>query len=219
LLSLCILVRHPTFVVNAHCHSARTRIIYGPSDPEAFPPPYPSSFFDPIISITAHSCQLSLDHFRITSVDGTVRVNDLVKDGEWDGPLHILCWVAENQVELVAECDGRDFMGRRIVRFLVFMHFRVRRPKDIIGWSGRYPRYHQYPVAADSEEFMTRGRLVDELPVPGPFFIDDSISVSSPVDDSIPVSSPLSSPGLFVQLFYLFLSFLQFNLAAEALPF
>jgi hypothetical protein len=209
LLSICILVRHPTVVVDAHCHSARTRIIYGPSDLEAFPPPYPSSPLDPIISITTHSCRLRLDHFCVTSVDGTVRVNDLVQDREWDGPLRILHWVAENQVELVAECDGRDFMGRRIVRFVVFMRFRVRHPEDVIGWSGRYPRYRQYPVAVDSEEFMTRGRLVDELPVPGPFF----------VDDFIPVSSPLSSPGLFVRLFYLFRSFLQFNLAAETLPF
>jgi hypothetical protein len=89
------------------------------------------------------------------------------------------------------------------------MRVRVCCPEDVIGFSGRYPRYCQYPVAVDSEEFMTQGCLVDELPVPGPFF----------VDDSIPVSSPISSPGLFVRLSYLFLSFLQFNLAAEALPF
>ena len=165
--------------------------MYGPSDPETFPPRYPSSPIDPIVSITTHSCQLCLDHFCVTSVDGT---------------MHILRWVAENQVELVAECDGRDFMGRRIVRFLVFMCFRVRCPEDVIGWSGHYPRYCQYPIAVDLEEFMIQGRLVDELP--GPFFVDDFIPVS-----------PLSSPGLFVQLFYLFLSFLPFNLTAEALLF
>jgi hypothetical protein len=129
--------------------------MYGPSDPETFPPPYPLSPLDPIISITTHSCQLCLDHFHVTSVNGTVCVNDLVKDVDWDGPLHILRWVAENQVELVAECDGRDFMGHRIVRFLVFMCFRVHHSEDVIGWSGHYPRYHQYPVAVDSEGFMT----------------------------------------------------------------
>ena len=183
--------------------------MYGPSDPETFPPPYPSSPFNPTIRITTHSCQIRLDHLRVISVDGTVRVNDFVKDEEWDGPLRILRWVAENQVELVAECDGKDFMGRPIVRFLVFMRIRVRRPEDVVGSSGGRLRYRQYPVAVDSEEFMTRGRLEDELPVPGPFFVMDSISVSS---------SP-SSPGIFTRLFLLLLSFLQFNLTAEALPF
>ena len=110
-----------------------------------------------------------------------------MKDEDWDGPLGILRWVAENQVELVVECDGRDFMGRRVVRFLVFMRIRVRRPEDVVGVSEGHLRYRQYPIAMDSEEFMTRGRWVDELPVPGPFFVEDSILVSS---------SP-SSPSIF----------------------
>jgi hypothetical protein len=103
-------------------------------------------------------------------------------------------------------------MGRPIVRFLVFMRIRVRRPEDVVGSSGGYLRYRQYPVAVDSEEFMTRGRLVDELPVPGPFFVEDSSLASSS-------SSSPSSSGIFTRLFFLLLSFLQFNLTAEALPF
>jgi hypothetical protein len=163
-------LRHPIPTIDAHCRSACTRIMYGPSDPETFPPPYPSFPFDPIIPITTHSCQIRLHHLCVTFVDGTVHVNDLVKDEDWDGPLRILRWVAENQVELVAECDGKDFMGCWIVRFLVFMHIRVCRPEDVIGLSGGRLKYRQYPIAVDPEEFMTRGRVVDELPVPGPIF-------------------------------------------------
>jgi hypothetical protein len=106
-------------------------------------------------------------------------------------------------------------MGRPIVQFLVCMHIRVCRPEDVVGSSRGHLRYRQYPVALDSEEFMTRGQLVDEFLVPGPFFVEDSISVSSSVLES---SSP-SSPGIFTQLFLLLLSFFQFNLTAAALPF
>ena len=173
LLSFAFL-RCPIPAADTHCQSAHTRITYGPSDPETFPPPYPPSSFDPIIPIKAHSCQIRLDHFRVTYMEGTVKVNDLVKDEDWDGPLRILRWVAENQVELVAECDGKDTMGHRIIRFLVFMRLRVRRPEDVIGFTRGRPRYCQYSTAVDSEEFMTRGRLVDELPVPGPFVFEDS---------------------------------------------
>jgi hypothetical protein len=87
-------------------------------------------------------------------------------DEAWGGPLHILHWVAENQVELVTEYDGKDIMGCHIVRFLVFMRLRVRRPEDVIGSMRGCPRYRHYPTAVDSEVFMTRGCLVDELPVP-----------------------------------------------------
>jgi len=194
-------IRCPIPIADAHCQSARTRIIYGPSDPETFPPPYPPSPLDPIIPIKTHSCQIRLDHLHVTYIEGTVQVNDLVMDEDWGGPLRILRWVAENQVELVAECDGKDIMGRHIVRFLVFMHLRVRRPEDVIGSMRGCPRYRHYPTAVDSEVFMIRGRLADELPVPGPFFIEDTV----------PILSSNSSPRLFIQLFYLFISFLQCN--------
>jgi hypothetical protein len=79
-------------------------------------------------------------------------------------------------------------MGRRIIRFLIFMYIRVCHPEDVIGFMGGRPRYRQYPVVVDLEEFMTQGCLVDEVPVlPGPLFVEDSVSV---------FSSP-SYPGIF----------------------
>jgi hypothetical protein len=70
-------------------------------------------------------------------------------------------------------------------------------------------QYRQYPVAVDPEEFMIRGRLVDELPIPGPFFVE------------VPelLSSFPSSPNILTRLFHLLLSFLPCYPTAEALPF
>jgi hypothetical protein len=63
----------------------------------------------------------------------------------WDGPLLILRWMAANSLEIVGECEGRDFEGQRIVHFLIFMHFHVRRPEDLILIEGMQ-RLQQYPV-------------------------------------------------------------------------
>jgi hypothetical protein len=102
-------------------------IPYSPSDPLSFAPPYPISLSDPITLISCYSCCVCLDHFRVEYTSGPVRINSLVQDDNWDGPLLVLHWVATNSMEIVWECEGRDFEGQRIVRFLIFMHFRVRR--------------------------------------------------------------------------------------------
>ncbi len=144
-------------------------ISYSPSDPSIYPPPYPVSSRDPVTLISSYPCHIRPDHYRVTFVDGPITINTLVQDDSWDGPLRILRWVAENSLEMVGECEGRDLEGRRIVRFLVFMHFRIRRPEDRIIREGHWEEF-QYPSAVDSRLFLVEARSVEELPIPGPFF-------------------------------------------------
>jgi hypothetical protein len=82
--------------------------------------------------------------------------------------LIILRWVAANSVEIVGECEGKDFDGHQIICFLVFMHFQVCRPEDVIFVEG-VRRLCQYPAAPDSQVFTTRAQSVEELSAPGPF--------------------------------------------------
>jgi hypothetical protein len=85
-----------------------------------------------MIPIICHSCHVRLDHYRVIFAAGPVQVNLLVPSEDWDGPLLILRWMAANSLEIVGECEGKDFEGRQIVHFLVFMHFRVCRPEDMV---------------------------------------------------------------------------------------
>jgi len=98
-------------------------ISYLPSDPSIYPPPYPVSSGDPITLISSYPCHIHPDHYWVTFVDGPVAINTLVQDDSWDGPLCILKGVAENCLEMVGECEGRDSVGHQIIHFLVFMHF------------------------------------------------------------------------------------------------
>jgi hypothetical protein len=77
--------------------------------------------------------------------------------------------VAVNPLEIVGECEGKDLGGQHIVRFLVFMHFRVHRLEDLFLVEGVW-RLREYPVAPDSSVFLARARLIEELPPPGPYF-------------------------------------------------
>ena len=171
--------------------SPSRHIPYLPSDPSSYAPPYPISPSDPVISIVGHSCRVRLDHFRVEYTSGPVHVNSLVQGEDWDGPLVVLRWVAVNPLEIVGECEGKDLEGQRIVRFLVFMHFRVRRPEDLFLVEGVW-RLREYPVAPDSSVFLARARLIEELPPPGPYF--DIPVYSSP---SLP---PSPSPSLLIRL-------------------
>jgi hypothetical protein len=114
-----------------------------------------------------------------------VRINSLVQDDNWDGPLLFLRWVVVNSVEIVGECEGRDIEGQCIVRFLIFMHFCVHRPEDVILIEGMW-RLQQYPRTPDSSVFFARAQAVDQLPPPGPLF---TIPISN-----LPSKSP--SPSL-----------------------
>jgi hypothetical protein len=164
-------------------------IPYSPSDPLSYAPPYPISSSDPITSIICHTCRVRLDHYRVEFTSGPVCVNSLVQGEDWDGPMLVLRWVAVNSLEIVGECEGRDFEGQRIVRFLVFMHFRVRRPEDLCLVEGVW-RLREYPAAPDSSVFLARARPIEELPPPGPLF-------DTPVPGS-PSLSPPSSPNSLI---------------------
>jgi hypothetical protein len=86
------------------CH-----IPYSPSDPLSYAPPYPISLSDLVILISCHSCRIRLNHFYVEYTSGPVCINSLVQDDNWDGPLLVLRWVAANSLEIVGECEGRDF--------------------------------------------------------------------------------------------------------------
>ena len=128
-------------------------IPYLPLDPLSYAPPYPILPSDPVTSIRCYSCRVGLDHVRIEYTSSPVHVNSLVQDDDWDGPLLVLRWVAANSLEIVGECEGRDFEGQCIVRFLVFMHFRVCRLEDLILNEGMW-RLWQYHRAPDSTVFF-----------------------------------------------------------------
>src|SRR6202044_1607136 len=75
-------------------------------------PPYPISELAEITSILAQPCQAYADHFLVIFVGGKFRVNTLVMDPKWDGPLFVLRYVGANGNQMVAECVGRDSLGR-----------------------------------------------------------------------------------------------------------
>ena len=65
---------------------------------------------------------------------GKFRVNTLVMDPEWDGPLFVLCYVGANGTQMVAKCVGRDTFGEWIIQFLVVSNYRVYCLEDVISW-------------------------------------------------------------------------------------
>jgi hypothetical protein len=176
-------------------------IPYLPSDPLIYTPPYPISPCNPIIPIICHSCHVRFDHYHVIFAAGPVQVNLLVQGEDWDGPLLILRWVAANSLEIVGECEGKDFEECRIVHFLVFMHFRVHRPEDLVLVEGVW-RLRHYPDAPDSRVYLARAHPVEELPLPGPLFTP-TLSIS-PDLSSIPspngIWATLCLVCLFLQL-------------------
>jgi hypothetical protein len=130
-------------------------IPYLPLDPLSYAPPYPISPSDLVTSISCYSYHICLDHFCVKYTSGLVRINSLVQDDDWDGPLLVLRWVVANSLEIVGEGEGRDFEGQCIVCFLIFMHFHVRRPEYLILIEG-IQRLRQYPHAPDSVVLFAR---------------------------------------------------------------
>jgi hypothetical protein len=81
-----------------------------------------------------------------------------VKAKTWVGPLRVLCFVAQNRWDIVAECDGWDGVGKQIVRFIILAHKLVTRPQDIISGSGHFTVLKQYPEAPDTSYFLVRAK-------------------------------------------------------------
>src|SRR6202047_851264 len=63
-------------------------------------------------------CKILPDHYKVQHAEGLFAWNSVVQDYEWRGVLVIRRFVAENEMEVVAESEGRDENRRRIVRFL-----------------------------------------------------------------------------------------------------
>ena len=62
----------------------------GPSDPALFPPPFPISRNDPIVTIYSFAYTLHPDHYNIPHTEGTIGVGVLVKAKMWVRPLRVL---------------------------------------------------------------------------------------------------------------------------------
>jgi hypothetical protein len=139
---------------------------YGPSNTFDYLLPYPISESAEVIPIIAYPCHVRVDHYKVVFVSGEFKPGLLVQDNTWDGPLFVLRYVAEGGLEMVAECIGRDFFGRRVVRFLVVSNSRVHRRWEL-GVGGQHARY---PAALDSRKYTRKAFADDTLPVPGPIF-------------------------------------------------
>jgi hypothetical protein len=148
---------------------------YGPSDPALFPPPFPISRNDPVITIYPFACALRPDHYKIPHAEGSIGVGVLVKAKTWVGPLRVLRFVAQNCWDIVAECDGRDGVGERIVRFIILAHKLVTRPQDIISGSGRFAVLKQYPEAPDTSYFLVRAKGANLLDTPSSLLPTDYV--------------------------------------------
>src|SRR5882762_140408 len=111
---------------------------YGPFNLALFPPPFPISRNDPIVTIYPFTCALRPNHYKIPHTEGSIGVGVLVKAKTWVGPLCVLRFVAQNHWDIVAECDGWNGAGERIVRFIILAHKLVTHSQDIISGSGHF---------------------------------------------------------------------------------
>jgi hypothetical protein len=95
---------------------------YGPFNLTLFPPSFPISCNDPIITIYPFICTLYLDHYKIPHAEGTIGVGVLAKAKTWAGPLHMLWFMAQNRWDMVAKSDGWHGAGEQIVCFVIVAH-------------------------------------------------------------------------------------------------
>ena len=104
--------------------------------------------------IILNICKFRPDHYKVTFVDGRIRIGGLVQDYQWHGMLGVLRLVAENEEEIIVECVGRDWSDQRIVRFLVVeKSWLDQSPEPKVGfWS--WMGFHRLPRALDSEWYL-----------------------------------------------------------------
>jgi hypothetical protein len=146
---------------------------YGPSKLNQFPPPYPLSRLNPIISIAVYVCSVCPDHYKIANAQGTIHVGSLVQSHKWTGPLCVLWYMAQHSQDIVAESKGQDEHGEHIVRFLVVSHRIVSCPEDIIDGSGHSVTYFQYSPSLDYDHFIPCARPIEYLAFPAPLLPSD----------------------------------------------
>jgi hypothetical protein len=113
--------------------------------------------------IISNVCKFRPDHYKVTFVDGRIRIGGLVQDYQWHGMLGVLRSVAENEKEIILECVGRDRSDRRIVRFLVVEKYWLDRSSELkVGFWGRLG-LHKLPRALNSEWYLPRDRAGVEV--------------------------------------------------------
>ena len=67
------------------------------------------------VPIISDVCIIQPDHLKINWMEGLFQMGLLVQDYVWPDGLVVLCYVAENWRELVAECRGYDVHGNQII--------------------------------------------------------------------------------------------------------
>jgi hypothetical protein len=83
----------------------------------------------------------------------------------WAGPLRVLQFVAQNRWDTVAECEGRDGSGERIMRFIIASHELMFCHQDNL----------LYPEAPDIYFFIARAKGANLLDTPSPLLPTDYI--------------------------------------------
>jgi hypothetical protein len=58
------------------------------------------------IMIISDTCKICPDHYKISVSEGKIHLHSVVRDYLWPGVLVVICFVAENEKEIVAECVG-----------------------------------------------------------------------------------------------------------------
>jgi hypothetical protein len=148
---------------------------YGPSDLALFPPPFPISHNDPIITIYSFACTLHPDHYKIPHTEGTIGVRVLVQAKTWVGPLCVLRFIAQNHWDMVVKCDGQDRVREQIVRFIIIAHKLMTCPQDIISGSGCFAMLQQYPEAPDTSFFLVHAKGANLLNTPSSLLLTDYV--------------------------------------------
>ena len=78
----------------------------------------------------------------------------------------VVCFVAENRRELVAECMGWAELGRQITRFLVLEKSWVDRLDNLVTSSWSNICHWRLPKALDSEWYLPQDSDGNDLPLP-----------------------------------------------------
>jgi hypothetical protein len=111
----------------------------------------PNSITNPSpIMIISDTCKIRPDHYKVSVSEGKIHLHSVVQDYLWPGVLVVICFVAENEREIVAECVGRDEQGNRIIWYLVVEKGLVDRSWTI--W--------RLPKALGEDWYMSCGSMV-----------------------------------------------------------
>jgi len=100
--------------------------------------------------IMSYTCKIHPHHYKVSILEGQIQLRSVVQDYLWPGVLVIIGFVAENEMEVVAECVGQDEWGNRIIQFLVL-------EKGIMDRSWTFWRF---PRALDEDWYISCGSMM-----------------------------------------------------------